>query len=75
MQDTARQTYFGLAIHRERYVRESEIRALPFFEFWRASSVGSAMVEEGGEVLVPLPDWEAFSQLFIRTGKHRFQVG
>ena len=73
-QDTPRQTYFGLAVHRERYVRESEIRALPFFEFWRASSAGSTMVQEGGDLLIHLSDWEAFSELFIRTGKHRFQL-
>ena len=66
-------TYFGLTIHQERYVLESEINELPFAAFWRESAVGSTTRCEDGEMLVYLRDWEAFSLLFIRTGKHRFQ--
>ena len=66
-------TYFGLTIHQGRYVLESEINELPFAAFWRESAVGSTTRCQDGEMLVYLRDWEAFSLLFIRTGKHRFQ--
>lgn len=33
-------TYFGLPIVREKYVRDDDIKALPFFEFWSDSARG-----------------------------------
>lgn len=69
-------TYFGLEIVREKLVREADIRTLPFFDFWRDSSRGSASLSDpqSGEHLVYRHDWAAFSQLFIRTGRHRFMA-
>lgn len=64
-------TYFGLPVVRGKYVRESDIRKLPFFEFWAESSIGSTCIGDGDDSLIYLHDWEAFSLLFIRTGTHR----
>ena len=67
------QTYFGLDIVREKFVRESDIAKLPFYAFWRDSSRGSAVLHDSRtkETLVYLHDWKAFSLLFIETGRHR----
>ena len=67
-------TYFGLTVIREKFVRQADIEALPFAEFWRESAVGSGtMVDHAtGETLIYIHDWERFSRLFIETGKHRF---
>lgn len=68
-------TYFGLAVvvsGETRFVRLSDIKTLPFFEFWQASARGSTMRQEGSEQLVFLTDWEAFSELFISAGRHRY---
>lgn len=70
-------TFFGLAVvtvDGAKFVRVDDIKALPFFDFWSASSAGSTMRQAGGQKLVFLHDWEAFSQIFIRTGRHRFQA-
>ncbi len=65
-------TYFGLPIVKDRLVRLDDIRRLPFFSFWEESSRGSALCEgDDGELFVYLHDWESFSDLFIKTGKHR----
>lgn len=71
--DEPEQTYFGLDIVREKFVRESNIAKLPFYDFWRDSSRGSAVLHDPrtDETLVYLKDWKAFSQLFIETGRHR----
>jgi len=65
-------TYFGLTVVKDRLVRLDDIRRLPFFSFWEESSHGSALCEgDEGELFVYLHDWESFSDLFIKTGKHR----
>jgi hypothetical protein len=72
---TPKRTYFGLEIINGKLVRLSGIEALPFVDFWRMSSSGSTMLvdTQTGQSFVYLHDWEAFGELFIRTGKHRFQ--
>lgn len=69
-------TYFGLEIVRDKFVRESDIAVLPFYEFWSESSIGSAFIvdPETKDNLVYLHDWEAFSCLFIQTGRHRWMA-
>lgn len=66
-------TYFGLSVVDGKYVRGSDIKKLPFYEFWRKSSIGSTYTSdpETGEDLIYLRDWERFSRLFIETGRHR----
>ena len=70
----AQRTYFGLQVIDGRYVLQSEIAQLPFFDFWRQSSRSSTCLgTPNGDVLVFLYDWEAFARLFIETGRHRYQ--
>ena len=66
-------TYFGLPVVHGKYVRDADIEALPFYEFWNADARGIGCVEdlETGEMLIPLRDWEKFSVRFIETGRHR----
>jgi hypothetical protein len=66
-------TYFGLPVIERKYVRGSDIKKLPFYEFWREASIGSTYTSdpETGEDLVYLGDWERFSRMFIETGRHR----
>lgn len=67
-------TYFGLDVIREKFVRQCDIEALPFADFWRDSAMGSGIIgdPDTGEFLVWLHDWENFCRLFIETGKHRY---
>lgn len=68
-------TYFGLPVVRDRLVPLADIRRLPFFDFWKESATGSATLrDDDGTEYVYLYDWEAFSRLFIETGKHRYQA-
>ena len=66
-------TYFGLRVIRKKYVLGSDIKKLPFYEFWLKSSLGSTFTRDAmsGEDLIYLEDWEEFSRLFIETGRHR----
>ena len=66
-------TYFGLPIVREKYVRDDDIKALPFYEFWSDSARGIGCIGDPvtAEMLIPLRDWEKFSVRFIKTGRHR----
>lgn len=66
-------TYFGLRVIQERFVSGAEIKKLPFYEFWLASSRGSTFTRDpvSGDDLIYLDDWEGFSRLFIETGRHR----
>lgn len=75
--DEPEYTYFGLEVMRDKFVRETDIQPLPFYEFWRESSKGSASLTDTktGEHLIYRHDWAAFSQLFIKTGRHRFMAG
>jgi hypothetical protein len=70
----AKRTYFGLEIIQGKLIRRSDVAALPFADFWAASSVGSAFLtdDKTGEEFTYLHDWEAFARLFIQTGRHRF---
>ena len=56
-------------------VKERHIAELPFYSFWRDSSIGSAQSLIDGQAAVFLHDWNAFCRRFIRTGKHRGQTG
>ena len=56
-------------------VMEHHIAALPFYPFWRDSSIGSAQSLIDGQAAVFLHDWNAFCRRFVRTGKHRGQTG
>jgi len=72
-----KQTYFGLTVYTDddgggEYVRLGDIRKLPFYEFWEESAVGSTAGGQGGERIY-LTDWISFSEMFIKTGRHRFQ--
>ena len=72
-------SYFGVSVVKVgnmSCVPQKEIERLPFYAFWLESAKGSAMlIHPGtGEKMVYLADWEAFSELFIRTGKHRHSI-
>ena len=56
-------------------VMERHIAELPFYSFWRDSSIGSAQSLIDGQAAVFLHDWNAFCRRFVRTGKHRGQTG
>ncbi len=74
---SANTTYFGLPIVRDKYVRDADIEALPFYGFWckQAHGIGCIGDPETGEVLIPLRDWEKFSLQFIKTGRGHMMVG
>ncbi|WP_114921720.1 hypothetical protein [Neisseria elongata] len=55
-------------------VMEHHIAELPFYLFWRDSSIGSAQSLIDGQTAVFLHDWNAFCRRFVRTGKHRCQT-
>ena len=56
-------------------IMEHHIAALPFYPFWRDSSIGSAQSLIDGQAAVFLHDWNAFCRRFVRTGRHRGQTG
>ena len=56
-------------------VMERHIAELPFYSFWRDSSIGSAQSLIDGQAAVYLHDWNAFCRRFVRTGRHRGQTG
>ena len=56
------------------FVMEYHIAELPFYSFWRDSSIGSAQSLIDGQAAVFLHDWNAFCRRFVRTGKHRCQT-
>lgn len=66
-------TCFGLEVVDGWFVRYEDIARLPFYAFWEESMRGSTCRSTGEGVLVNLADWVAFAQLFIATGKHRYQ--
>ena len=72
---TKNRTYFGLEIHQGNLVKENDIKKLPFYDFWYESSKGSTYAIIDDEEYIYLSDFESFSKLFIKTGKHRFQKG
>jgi len=56
-------------------VMEHHIAELPFYSFWRDSSIDSAQSLIDGQAAVFLHDWNAFCRRFVRTGRHRGQTG
>ena len=72
---TKNKTFFGLEIYQGNLVKENDIKKLPFYDFWYESSKGSTYAIIDDEEYVYLSDFESFSKLFIKTGKHRFQKG
>ena len=72
---TKNRTFFGLEIHQGNLVKENDIKKLPFYDFWYESAKGSTYVIIDDEEYIYLTDFESFSKLFIKTGKHRFQKG
>ena len=72
---TKNRTYFGLEIHQGNLVKENDIKKLPVYDFWYESAKGSTYVIIDDEEYIYLTDFESFSKLFIKTGKHRFQKG
>ncbi len=72
---TKNRTFFGLEIYQGNLVKENDIKKLPFYDFWYESSKGSTYAIIDDEEYVYLSDFESFSKLFIKTGKHRFQKG
>ena len=49
-------------------VMERHIAELPFYPFWRDSSIGSAQSLIDGQAAVFLHDWNAVCRWFVRTG-------
>ena len=72
---TKNRTFFGLEIYQGNLVKENDIKKLPFYDFWLDSSKGSTYAIIDDEEYINLSDFESFSKLFIKTGKHRFQKG
>ncbi len=72
---TKNRTYFGLEIHQDNLVKESDIKKLPFQDFSYESAKGSTYAIIDDEEYIYLTDFESFSKLFIETGKNRFQKG
>ena len=72
---TKNKTFFGLEIYQGNLVKENDIKKLPFYDFWYESAKGSTYVIIDDEEYIYLTDFESFSKLFIKTGKHRFQKG
>lgn len=66
-------TYFGLSVYdnSERYVLQSDIKKLPFYDFWEEGARGTTYILLSEERGVFIHDWENFCKLFIETGKHR----
>ena len=72
-------SYFGVSVVKignMSCVPQKEIELLLFYAFWLESARGSTLLiePETDEKMVYLADWEAFSELFIRTGKHRHSI-
>ena len=65
-------TFFGVTIY-ERGIKKSEIKKLPFFDYWEESAKGSTCALHEGETYVYLHDWERFCFSFILHGRHRHQ--
>ena len=64
-------TFFGLTVHAYG-IKESDIKKLPFYAFWKASSVGSTCALFNGETYIYKHDWENFCRRFIQSGTHRY---
>ena len=65
-------TFFGLKVY-PLGIRESDIKKLPFYEFWKASASGSTCALFNSETYIYLHDWERFCYSFILHGTHRYE--
>ena len=65
-------TFFGLQVYPSGD-KESDIKKLPFYEFWKASATGSTCALFNGETYVYLHDWESFCYSFVLHGTHRHE--
>ena len=67
-------TYFGIPIREKNLLKLDDIKQLPFYDFWKESTAGSTMlVDQEGNEMIYLHDWERFARLFIEAGIHRYQ--
>ncbi|CAD7289038.1 hypothetical protein [Campylobacter suis] len=73
-----KKTYFGLKVINHQGVigvLKSDIKKLPFYEFWCEKSIGSThggIEDENGnliESIIYLHDWEKFCRIFINSGR------
>ncbi len=76
MEDKKQYTYFGLEVVENESglvgVKQSDIKKLPFFDFWYEKSKCSACAGFGeDDILVYLHDWERFSRFFIKYENKR----
>lgn len=67
-----KKSYFGIKVYDDLYVKDADIKELPFYDFFNESMVGSALPIIDNEIYIYLHDWESFCILFIKTGKHRY---
>lgn len=69
-----KKTYFGLKIKNEDDffgVLESDIKKLPFYNFWKTKVIHTKIYSKNGKVIedfVSLESWENFSKHFIEDG-------
>jgi hypothetical protein len=67
-------SFFGIPVHNKKLVAVEDIKKLPFYNFWRESMTGSTiLVDQQGNEMIYLHDWERFSKRFIEHGTHRNQ--
>ena len=66
--------YFGLQIYQDNYVLESDIKKLPFYDFWKESAKGSTYLALEDDNGIYLSDWISFCKLFIHNGTNRNQI-
>ncbi len=61
-------TYFGLEVYEDSYVLVSDIKKLPFFEYWKMNinNIDSIVLQEDRGIFVK--DWDKFSRYFILHG-------
>ena len=67
------ETYFGIQIQEDSYILESDIKKLPFYQFWKDSASGSTCLVLENDTGIYITDWELFCKYFIKSGKHRYQ--
>ena len=61
-------TYFGLKVYKYG-VKASDIRKLPFSDYWAKKSFGSTCTMIDKETYIYLHDWEKFCKQFLETGE------
>lgn len=62
-------TYFGLAVHDQKYVLPQDIECLPFYDFWCEYAASKQLHPALAEAtLIHLEDWSIFAKDFIAFG-------